>query len=81
MLILFHNRGELNTLQESLKYSRDCNDGFLFCKEREGQSERLAFEGFRIRKFVLSLCLVWMNGYFQTLFLLGKFRFPFSETS
>lgn len=58
ILIVFHKRTELNTLQESLKYSGDCNDGFLFCKERGGQTERLAFEGFRIRKFVLSLCSV-----------------------
>lgn len=76
ILILFCNRGKLNTLQESLKYSRDCHDGFIFCKEREGQSERLAFEGFRIRKFVLSLCLVWVNGYFQTLFFTAKILFP-----
>lgn len=74
VLILFHKR-ELNTLQESLKYSRDCNNGFLFCKEHEGQSGRLAFEGFRITKLVLSLCLVWVNGYVQTLFFLEKFCF------
>lgn len=61
ILTVLHKRGELNTLQESLKYSRDCKNGFLFYKEHEGQSERLAFEGFRIRKLVLSLCLVWMD--------------------
>lgn len=78
ILILFHKR-KLNTLQESLKYSRDCNDGFLFCKEHEGQSERLAFEGFGIKNLVLSLHLVWVNGYFKTFFLLRKFCFLFSE--
>lgn len=48
ILILFYKRGELNTLQKSLSIVEMVIMDFFFCKEYEGQSERLAFDGFRI---------------------------------
>lgn len=78
ILSVFHRRGELNTtLQESLKYSRDCNDEIFFLVKnmKDTVKDWHLRDLDRIRKLILSLLSLgeWI---LSNVVFTGKILFP-----